>query len=628
MDGRRRRTADSMDDNLNGNVARLLDCFNRGKSYCAATPKSVQKDKTKDVVSTSYGQSSGNIQYTSSSSLKQLTDLEASPTPTKRHQKNHGKQISPGVFYGSPDGKPSKKPPQLLRLLHEIRKDLTEQKDLPPRVAVWATFPRQDQAVQFAESHVNVSLFCYQDHVNGQRRFLATTYEELWRRYKSMDHKYRHHYEIIREGSPCHLYFDLEFNRTLNVEANGVAMVDLLLSVISDSMLDIYGLQFETDWTIELDSSTTEKFSRHLIIHVPNAAFKDNSHVGAFVGEICARIARLREIDTKFKELYILKGDSCAESRSELFLDSAVYTRNRCFRLPLSSKAGKNSFLLPTDRFKCKDMSEYQIFMESLICRIDSNCERLLTFDTEAAGNRGGITDIGIAVDHVKHPKRTISSCTTGKSPFPALDAFVESVASVGNVPGHIRSWYWFSEHGVIVYNISGNRFCEIIGRQHKSNHVMYIVDFRTACYYQKCYDPDCRGYRSPLRPIPEGTIPQNSPVSGVEQSNNYARVHNVNCDPRLPLSTTDKDNFIGYTIDPPMTSTIEHTINECSEKDIWEDEAWWQEVISTMEGMEIKREPLESTQQEHTSTTDDDVDDEWWMAAEREASELEKSIR
>jgi len=171
--------------------------------------------------------------------------------------------------------------------------------------------------------------------------------------------------------------------------------------------------------------------------------------------------------------------------------------------------------------------------MESLICRIDSNCERLLTFDTEAAGNRGGITDIGIAVDHVKHPKRTISSCTTGKSPFPALDAFVESVASVGNVPGHIRSWYWFSEQGVIVYNISGNRFCEIIGRQHKSNHVMYIVDFRTACYYQKCHDPDCRGYRSPLRPIPEGAIPQNSPVSGVEQSNNYARVRNINWRPK-----------------------------------------------------------------------------------------------
>jgi hypothetical protein len=255
---------------------------------------------------------------------------------------------------------------------------------------------------------------------------------------------------------------------------------------------------------------------------------------------------------------------------------------------------------------------------------MDANCERLLTFDTKAAGNGGGITDIGLAVDHVKHTKRTISSCTSGNSPFPALDAFVESVASVGNVPGHIRSWYWFSEHGVIVYNISGNRFCEIIGRQHKSNHVMYIVDCRTACYYQKCHDPDCRGFRSPIRPLPEDTIPQNFTVSGAEQLKNYAGVNNISDDPQLRIAITDKDNFIGCTIDAPSTSTIEHIFNECSEKDIWEDETWWEEVISTMEDMEIKREPLESTTEEHTNITDDD---EWWMAAERAASELEKLI-
>lgn len=29
-----------------------------------------------------------------------------------------------------------------------------------------------------------------------------------------------------------------------------------------------------------------EKFSRHLIIHIPGAAFKDNSHAGAFVDEV------------------------------------------------------------------------------------------------------------------------------------------------------------------------------------------------------------------------------------------------------------------------------------------------------------------------------------------------------
>ncbi|PRQ58595.1 hypothetical protein RchiOBHm_Chr1g0361031 [Rosa chinensis] len=58
-----------------------------------------------------------------------------------------------------------------------------------------------------------------------------------------------------------------------------------------------------------------------------------------------------------------------------------------------------------------------------------------------------------------------------GKSPFPALDAFVEFVATFGNVSGKIRSWYWFSEFGLMVYSMSRNRYCERIGRQHKSNH-------------------------------------------------------------------------------------------------------------------------------------------------------------
>ncbi|GLU21152.1 hypothetical protein SLE2022_373110 [Rubroshorea leprosula] len=90
-----------------------------------------------------------------------------------------------------------------------------------------------------------------------------------------------------------------------------------------------------------------------------------------------------------------------------------------------------------------------------------------------------------------------------GKSPFPALEKFIESVASTGNVPGKIRCWYWFSAYELIIYGMSRNRYCEQIGREHKSNHVMYVVDLRRAIFYQKCYDPDCKGYRSPFCPVP-----------------------------------------------------------------------------------------------------------------------------
>lgn len=43
-------------------------------------------------------------------------------------KKTIGRQFSPVVFYGSPNGVPPKRPLSLLRLLREIRIDLTEER--------------------------------------------------------------------------------------------------------------------------------------------------------------------------------------------------------------------------------------------------------------------------------------------------------------------------------------------------------------------------------------------------------------------------------------------------------------------------------------------------------------------
>lgn len=124
------------------------------------------------------------------------------------------KEVSPGVFYGSPAGKCSKRPPQVLRLLHEIRRDLASEGYsvsrqeihlvltvtvhmatffffvvskyfLLFRNATWATFAKQDQAIQYLQSDKSkeLALFVYQDRVTEQRRFLATTYKEFWCRF-------------------------------------------------------------------------------------------------------------------------------------------------------------------------------------------------------------------------------------------------------------------------------------------------------------------------------------------------------------------------------------------------------------------------------------------------------------
>ncbi|XP_048427136.1 uncharacterized protein LOC103964335 isoform X1 [Pyrus x bretschneideri] len=115
--------------------------------------------------------------------------------------------------------------------------------------------------------------------------------------------------------------------------------------------------------------------------------------------QTCSRISSAKERDGRFGNLFIRKDSSSSDSPSKLFVDTAVYTRNRCFCLALSSKAGKNSVLLPTGRFKANRMQGEEMFMASLICNLDVGCEKLLLckpdldciralhFDTEV--NRG-----------------------------------------------------------------------------------------------------------------------------------------------------------------------------------------------------------------------------------------------
>ncbi|KAI5009084.1 hypothetical protein ZWY2020_010132 [Hordeum vulgare] len=518
------------------------------------------------------------------------------------------KQMSPVVFYGSPQGVPVKKPMSLLRLLREIHIDLKKQTDLISRDVVWATFPRQDEAIRFSKEHARTKVFSYQDHLSGQRRFLVSTYDEFWRRYNNMDPQIRHHYEVIQEGSPCHIYFDLEFNAKLNKKRDADEMVDTLVSVTFSALQDKYSIEGQEEWIIELDSSNEEKFSRHLIIRIPKIAFKDNSHVGAFISEICSRIAAQRAANPNLDKLYITKDSSGAQPVDQLFVDTAVYSRNRCFRLAFSSKSGKKSFLVATGRFKCKNMNDKELFMESLICRLDDDCDKLLIckldleckkalhFDTEASITRIQGKNYRVAIDTYRNDFS--QAYTYGRSPFPALDGFIESIASFGSVSGKIRCWYWFSQDGLMIYSMSRSRYCEHIGREHKSNHVMYIVDFQRAAYYQKCYDPDCHGYRSPLRAVPLDVIPElTASIAGSAQRDYQGNVAEIN----MEGSRMDGNSV--------MASGDEE-----------EDPGWWEEAVKFADSVEnVDHAPASC------NLEDGDCDDaDWWMDVERFVVQME----
>lgn len=82
---------------------------------------------------------------------------------------------------------------------------------------------------------------------------------------------------------------DVEFRPELNPGKDGEAAVDALLEIVGRRLWDAFQIRLDAARSVlELDSSTPDKFSRHVIVRLPGAAFASNAHAGGFVRELCA----------------------------------------------------------------------------------------------------------------------------------------------------------------------------------------------------------------------------------------------------------------------------------------------------------------------------------------------------
>ncbi|KAM6149655.1 DNA-directed primase/polymerase protein isoform 2-T2 [Erethizon dorsatum] len=426
----------------------------------------------------------------------------------------------------------------------------------PP--SVWKLFHQQNQAFNFVKScKENVHVFALECKVgDGQRIYLVTTYAQLWFYYKSRKNLL-HCYEVIPENAVCKLYFDLEFNKHANPEADGKKMVALLIEHVCKALQELYSVSCSAEDVFNLDSSTDEKFSHHLIFQLHNVAFKDNIHVGNFVRKILQPALHLISSEdddmilnsmghefSHFPETPLKQGISfnqrslgkdiakswtlnskiperleSAEQSSpdlsflvvknntgekHLFVDLGVYTRNRNFRLYKSSKIGKSVALEVAEDNKffpkqSKNISEEnQYFLSSLVTNIRfSDSLRILTCDTSQNKRK--------RTEHVNSTSSSEIIEGFQCSPYPEVDRFVLSLVTKNDVKGGIRRWNYFFPEELLVYDICKYRWCQNIGRAHKSNNIMILVDLKNEVWYQKCHDPVCKAenFKSDCFPLP-----------------------------------------------------------------------------------------------------------------------------
>ncbi|XP_070769076.1 DNA-directed primase/polymerase protein [Enoplosus armatus] len=417
--------------------------------------------------------------------------------------------------------------------------------------SIWKLFPRQIMAISFAQSckeAVHVFALEKEKTLLGERIYLVTSYSELWHYYRTYTQSLMHCYEVIPEGAVCKLYFDLEFHKPSNKGADGKTMVSSLIQYVCDKLMDVYGIECSANNVLNLDSSTEQKFSQHLIFNLQNAAFKDNIHVGRFIhailqpvlstpnigsylnvgmnsvtensetrrrhavsegkpakaGEVAespqTKRRKQEERDLRFLQVKNKDGQDC------LFVDLGVYTKNRNFRLYKSSKVGKNAAFKVADSNKfiakpVKGISEEEsVFLASLICNVSFTGQRILTWDVPETkesktsrpfGQQGSATNPDL-----------LSGCLS--SPHQEVDNFVLTVVKKDGAHGSIRRWNYFAAEQLLVYDIAKYRWCENVERFHKSNNIMIVVDLKEEVWYQKCHDPECKNFRSSSCPLPQ----------------------------------------------------------------------------------------------------------------------------
>ena len=116
-------------------------------------------------------------------------------------------------------------------------------------------------------------LFAIEYNTSGKRRYIASHYGRFLHQYiLETPTKNRHYYELIQHAQNCRLYFDLEFDKSCNVLSQ-----ELELRLMKEFLVELqheiqvkFNLCVEEEQIVELDSSTVKKFSRHLIVHMPN----------------------------------------------------------------------------------------------------------------------------------------------------------------------------------------------------------------------------------------------------------------------------------------------------------------------------------------------------------------------
>jgi DNA-directed primase/polymerase protein len=183
---------------------------------------------------------------------------------------------------------------------------------------------------------------------------------------QSREAKDRRYYEVILKNLPCKVYLDIDFK--VKAGLDGYALVTDLIDYVCFHLSKLYSVS--TKDVLVLDSTTSKKFSFHIIINAQTGYFENNEAVGVFVQQIVSLEG--------YRKFVLQEG-----GQSYGIIDQSVYSSFRSFRCLENTKLNKASWLKvsKTDKYVSSHgiSSQKQIFLQSLVSLQYKGTKKMIT---------------------------------------------------------------------------------------------------------------------------------------------------------------------------------------------------------------------------------------------------------
>lgn len=301
-------------------------------------------------------------------------------------------------------------------------------------------------------------------------------------------------------------------------------------------------LCFEEVWVLQSVplSGAATKFSQHYVVKFHDTVFDSTNSVKAFVRQFVThaseRAAQERCIHGSlffhgspvWCPVFATLADDYPRNTlpylpRRCIVDEAVYSKNRMMRCLGSCKLGKTSVLRVLEHHiqgrqdAAVDAAgaaapPLDVFVATLIVPRPGTAASRRRFHVEGEGDCvttrscGGGTHAHLSTSATR--PATALWTEMDEVSGADLEALAAALQRTYGAIAHTDCVVWRPrklQDRFLTFQVRGTRYCQRVGREHKSNNVYLVVDLDKRTFVQKCFDPDCAAYRSPPFPVDEG---------------------------------------------------------------------------------------------------------------------------